>query len=258
MRAQGTTFDDWQRAAFDGEAYWARHELPRYAAAWEQLQREAPQAAARVAPYLQHLLAWDCRISPESTAAALCHAWYELLHGPGYPGEELRKPFQNDDAAQLRALVRAAETLESLHGDWRVPYGEVYRAQRLARVGDLTDLRFNDRGASLPCAGGHGPMGVAFTQYYTPSVVVPLVMSQRRRYGVAGVSYLAAWEFLPSGVRGASLTPFGASGDPRSPHYLDQAALLAERRLKPERFTEQQLQRHAVRTYRPGDAAKGP
>ena len=53
------------------------------------------------------------------------------------------------------------------------------------------------------------------------------MISQRRRYGVVGTSYLAAWEFAPEGVRGASLVPFGASGDPRSPHYFDQAKLLS-------------------------------
>ena len=96
-------------------------------------------------------------------------------------------------------------------------------------------------------------MGVAFTTYYSPSAEIPLVISQRRRYGVAGTSYLAAWEFTPAGVQGASLVPFGASGDPHSPRYFDQAPLLAERRLKPEYFTEQQVTRHAVRTYRPGE-----
>ncbi len=246
-------FDNWKRAAFDTEVYWARHELPRYAAALEKLKIDAPAAAARVAPYLDHLLAWDCRITAESTAAALCHAWYELLHGPGYPGEVMRAQFRDDEAAQLRALVRAGETLESLHGDWRVAYGDVYRMQRQPRVADLIDVRFDDRALSLPCAGGHGPMGVAFTQYYAPSIVIPFVEPQRLRYGVAGASYLAAWEFLPEGVRGASLVPFGVSGDAGSPHSFDQARLFSEQRMKPERFTEQQVMRHAVRTYQPGD-----
>lgn len=251
--ASKLTFDDWQRTAFDAEIYWARHELPRYAEQLAALRTESPQLAAQAAPYLAHLVAWDCRITPDSTAAALCHAWYELLYGPGYPGETLREPFRDNPAAQFKALIRAAETLESLHGDWRVPYGDVYRLQRQPRVADLVDVRFNDRAASLPCAGGHGPMGAAFTAYYSPSVDIPLVVSQRRRYGVAGVSYLAAWEFAPEGVRGASLVPFGASGDPHAPHYFDQAQLLSEQRMKPERFTQQQVARHAVRTYRPGE-----
>jgi acyl-homoserine lactone acylase PvdQ len=165
----------------------------------------------------------------------------------------MRAQFADKPEKQLAALVRAAEGLVDFHGDWKVPYGELYRSQRTSRVADLTDARFVDGGPSLPCIGGHGPMGVALTQYYSPSIDIPLVISQRKRYGMAGVSYLAAWEFAPEGVRGASLVPFGVSGDPRSPHYFDQANLLAEQRLKTERFTEAQVLRHAVRSYRPGE-----
>jgi acyl-homoserine-lactone acylase len=139
-----------------------------------------------------------------------------------------------------------------LHKDWKVPYGELYRSQRITRVADLTDARFKDRGHSFPCVGGHGPMGVAFTQYYSPSLVIPFAITQRRRYALAGASYVAAWEFAPEGVRGASLVPFGMSGNPASPHFTDQAKLMSEQRLKPEYFTEQQVRRHAVRSYRPG------
>jgi acyl-homoserine lactone acylase PvdQ len=248
---QKATFDDWQKAAFDTEVYWARHELPKYANELEQLKADDPRAAEEVKPYLDHLLAWDGRITAESTAATLCQAWYELLYGPNYPGETLREQFAGDAAAQLRALPRAAESLVDLHGNWQIPYGELFRVQRDENVADLVDARFNDLGPSLPCVGGHGPMGVAFTQYYSPSLEVPLVISQRRRYGLAGASYMAAWEFAPEGVRGASLVPFGVSGDSDSQHYFDQSTLLSEQRLKPERFTEQQVTRHAVRSYRP-------
>jgi acyl-homoserine-lactone acylase len=248
------TFEDWQRSAFDAEVYWARQELPKFAKELEELEASDPRAADDVRPYLEHLLAWDGRITARSTAATLCNAWYELLYGRGYPGETMRKQFAGDPAAQLEALVRAAEGLVELHGDWRIPYGDLFRIQRPhRRVADLIDLRFLDGGASLPRLGGHGPMGVALTQYYTPSMDIPLVISQRRRYALAGTTYLAAWEFAPTGVRGASLVPLGVSGDPRSPHYCDQAKLLSEQRLKPEHFTEQQVTRHAVRSYRPGD-----
>ncbi len=250
---QQATFDDWQKLAFDAEVYWARQELPGYAKELEQLKAVDPHAAEKVKPYLDHLLAWDGRITVESTQATLCQAWYELLHGPNYPGETLREEFAGDAAAQLKALPRAAEALVDLHGSWQVPYGKLFRIQRVANVADLVDARFQDAGRSMPSLGGHGPMGVAFAQYYSPSVDVPLVISQRRRYGLAGASYMATWEFAPEGVRGASLVPFGVSGDRRSPHYFDQAALLSQQRLKPERFTEQQVTRHAVRSYRPGE-----
>jgi hypothetical protein len=96
-------------------------------------------------------------------------------------------------------------------------------------------------------------MGVIFTQYYTPSLQIPFVISQHKRYGIVGTSYLAAWEFKPDGVRGASLVPFGTSGDPESLHYFDQAELLSNRQMKPELFSKQQVLGGAIRSYHPGE-----
>jgi acyl-homoserine lactone acylase PvdQ len=247
------TFDEWQAAAFDTEVYWAKQKLPQYAQHFQKLEREKPKLAKRVRPHLDHLLAWNARITADSTAATLCHAWYEQLYGRGYPGEQLRKRYQDNPAKQLEALVRAAERLQAMHGNWRVAYGELYRSQRKNRLADITDARFDDATPSLPSLGGHGPMGTILTQYYTPSLEIPWVISQRQRYGIVGTSYLAAYEFAPDGVRGVSLVPFGTSGDPASPHYFDQAKLLAEGRLKPELFTKSQVLSGAVRSYRPGE-----
>jgi acyl-homoserine-lactone acylase len=247
------SFDDWQAAAFDTEVYWARHELPKFAHELEQLANDDPELAAKVRPYLEHLLAWDARITPESTAATLCHAWYERMYGMRYPGEKIRERFRDKPAEQLAALVRAAEHLQNLHGSWQVPYAELYRSQRIANIGDLTDVRFKDDGPSLYSLAGHGPMGGVFTQYYTPSLQIPWVISQRKRYGIVGTSYLAAWEFNKDGVRGASLVPFGANGDPKSPHYFDQAELLSERKMKPELFTKKEVLSGALKSYHPGE-----
>jgi len=140
-----------------------------------------------------------------------------------------------------------------MHGHWQVASGQLYRSQRKDRLADLADARFDDRAPSLPALGGHGPMGTLFTQYYTPSLEIPWVISQRRRYGLVGTSYLATYEFTPDGVRGASLVPFGTSGDPTSVHYFDQAQLLAAGRLKPELFSKSQVLQGAVRSYHPGE-----
>lgn len=249
----GVTFDQWQQAAFDTDVYWARKELPRYTKVLAELENDDPALAERVRPYLKHLLAWDAKITSDSTEAALCHAWYEQLYGWGYPGETMREIYVDESAKQLEALVQAAEGLEELHGTWKIPYAKLYRSQRRPYLADLVDARFDDEAASLPSLGGHGPMGVVFTEYYSPSVEIPLVISQRRRYGIVGTSYLAAYEFAPEGVRGASLVPFGTSGDPASPHFFDQAKLLQEQRFKPELFTEAEVLAGAVRSYHPGD-----
>ena len=250
------TFEQWQTAAFDTEVYWAKTQLPRYAEHFQDLQRDDPKLAQTIEPYLEHLLAWDARITVDSTAASLCHAWYEQLYGAGYPGEKIREQFAGKPQKQLAALAKAAQRLQAMHGDWRIPYGELYRSQRKERLADLLKVRFDPSAPSLPSVGGHGPMGIILTQYYTPSLEIPFVISQPCRYGLVGTSYLAAYEFTASGVRGASLVPFGTSGDPSSPHYFDQARLLADQRMKPELFRKAAVVQNAVESYHPGERAK--
>ena len=72
------TFEDMQKLALDTTMYWAKTELPRYAQMFEDLKVQDPALAARVEPLLKHLLDWDCRATVDSTAATLCHAWYEI------------------------------------------------------------------------------------------------------------------------------------------------------------------------------------
>jgi acyl-homoserine lactone acylase PvdQ len=158
----------------------------------------------------------------------------------------------DDSAQKLQALIDAASRLTAKHGDWRVRWGDVSRMQRHVDCADLTHIPFDDRRESLPCLGGHGPMGIVFTQYYTPSIHVPGVISLKRRYGVVGATYLSVVEFAPR-VAARTLVQFGAASDAQSPHYLDQAALLSERKLKREVFDWDEIQSTAVLAYRPGE-----
>ena len=110
------TFEQWQLSAFDTDVYWARHELPHFAEVFAELKTKDVKLAKRVWPYLQHLLKWDAKITVDSTAATLCHAWYEQLYGWGYPGEEMRECCHDQPLKQLEALARAAENLQEQHG----------------------------------------------------------------------------------------------------------------------------------------------
>ena len=246
------TFEGLQAAAFDTTLYWAKTELPEYERAWRELEKTDPDLARQVAPYLTHLLNWDFRCELDSTQATLCVVWYEELYGAGYPGESLLPRFENDVSLRFQALILAAARLSAMYGDWKVPWGEIHRIQRHANVADLINVPFDDDQVSLPCAGCHGPLGVIFTQYYTPTVNIPFLKSPKKKYGVIGYTFLGVYEFGER-VRGATLLQFGASGDPSSEHYFDQARLLSERRLKPELFYPQDVLANTVRTYHPGD-----
>ena len=246
------TFDDVTAAAFDTTIYWAQENLPEYRRRFEQLKARMPELAASTEPYLTHLLDWDCRITPDSTQATLCAAWYEELYGPGYPAEALLPLYAEEPDKEFHALVVAAARLTGIHGDWRVPWGQVYRIQRQPDVVEMLELPFQDTQLGLPCAGAPGPMGVIFTQYYSPNIRIPFIRTLKYRYGLVGASYLAVYEFGDR-VQGATALNFGESGDPQSPHYFDQAILLSERRLKRELFHWPDVVANCKRVYRPGE-----
>ncbi len=247
----GLTFEQLQKAVFDTTCYWAQHELPNYAKELKELKKTDLDLANEVQPYLDHLLAWNCKITYDSTAATLCTAWYEELYGAGYPGETMQVKYAADVSLQLQALIRAADNLERLHGSWKVKWGDVHRMMRKANIADLIELPFDDRAPSLPCPGGHGPMGVVLTQYYSPPMQIPFFRSLRKQYGMIGPTYLGVYEFSNQ-VRGATLLNFGEGGEADSPHFFDQAPLLSEQRLKPELFTLEDVHKKAIGSYHPG------
>lgn len=253
--ATDVTFDRWQELCFDTTIYWAQTELPFYKQKLETFKQTKPDFAAAVEPFLNHLLDWDCRGTVDSTPTTLCLAWYEELYGFGYPAEKLKAEYVGNPEAQFKALIAAARKLKSTFGDWKVAWGEVNRLQRHANVADFFAIPFNDSSPSLPSAGLHGPPGVAFTMYFTPSVYMPPIKLMKKRYAVVGASYIAAVEFGDR-IHSKSLVQYGASGDPESPHFFDQAKLLSERKLKPTLFYWEDVVANAKRVYRPGEVPK--
>jgi acyl-homoserine lactone acylase PvdQ len=248
----GVTFEQVQELAYDTKLYWPSHRLPEYARRFEELKTTDPELAAQVEPYLKHLLDWDCRVRPDSTQATLCEAWYEELYGMDYPAETLLPQYVEQPKREFEALVAAACKLQSRHGEWRVPWAALFRAQRQPNLVDLVQMAFSDDKPSLPSFGAPGPMGVVLTQYYAPSIKIPFVVSMNKRYGLVGTSYMAVYEFGPQ-VRSASVLNYGQSGDPTSPHFFDQAKLLSERKLKPALFHWPDVVAAARLAYHPGE-----
>jgi acyl-homoserine-lactone acylase len=75
---------------------------------------------------------------------------------------------------------------------------------------------------------------------------------QKRRYGVAGASYISVVEFGPK-VRALSIHTFGASGDPKSKHFMDQAELYARGEFKPALLTLKDIRANLEASYHPGE-----
>jgi len=245
-QARDVTFDDWQRLCFDTTLYWPLTEIPRLAQFLPDLRRRQPELAEKVLPYFAHLQKWDCRGGADSTQATLCAQWYEELYGRGYPVEQLRERYRDDPLTKFAALATAAEKLQLEFGDWRVPWGKIHRLQRQPNVANALAAPFSDAAESLPCLGVPGPLGVAFTVYYTPTTD-----ARKLRYGTTGGSFIGVYEFGPK-VKAGTLLQFGTSGDPQSPHYFDQARLYSEQKFKPAWFDWDDVLANTERSYQPG------
>lgn len=163
--ADDVTFDQFQDLAFDTTLFWPLVALPRHRRDLERLQKEDTELVERVRPYLEHLLDWDCRVTDSSTQATLCITWFEEMFGMGYPAHTMHARYQLDRSAQLTGLLTAAESLQRLHGNWQVPWGEVHRIQRVTKKPDVKSaaVSFNGFLPSVPCSGAPGPLGIIYT-----------------------------------------------------------------------------------------------
>ena len=249
------TFDQWQAAAFDTTVYWALTEFPKYKREWDRLRHSDPELAKASEPYILHLMDWDYKCTLESTQATLCCAWYEILYGELYGSETMVRDYVQEPKKKFQALIDAANKVKQTFGDWKVPYGDVHRMQRHADVADFFQIPFSDNKPSIGSPGLPGPLGVVFNMYFTPSIDLPPVKIMKKHYAVVGHSYVSTIEFTDR-IQAGSLTQFGASSDPKSPHFMDQAKLLTQRQFKPQWFYWDDVEKNCKEVYHPGDEVK--
>jgi len=73
----------------------------------------------------------------------------------------------------------------------------------------------------------------------------------KKIYGTSGNSFVAVVEFGDR-VRARAVTAGGESGDPKSPHFNDQATRYATGDLRDVYFYKPQVEAHVERQYHPG------
>ena len=243
------TLESLNAAAYDSYITGFEDLVPALVASWERAPDTDPLKVP-LAPAVELLGGWDLRWAEESVPTSVAIFW----------GDELMRAVRGDaraaganvyaymaegasDAQRLEALGAALERLEEDFGNWRTPWGEINRFQRL--TGDI-DHPFDDAGPSIPVGFVSGRWGSLASFGAAPRD------GSKKWYGTSGNSFVAVVEFGDS-VRARAVTAGGLSNDPSSPHFNDQAARYATGALREVYFYPSQLEGHTERVYRPGE-----
>lgn len=240
--------ESWAKAGFDTHVLEAEARIPEMVQEWEAAQAKDPQRAAKLKEAVELLKAWKPVSEVDSVEMTLFTLTFDRAMQMAERARREGKMAELLNSPRLKALEATLADLEKNHGTWKVTWGELNRIQRIHGSQIDSDGRgaFRDDRPSLPVAGAPGPVGIVFNFYARPAE------GQKRRYGVAGSSYVAVVDLAPQ-PKAYTILQFGQSGDPASPHWFDQAQLYAQGKFKPSWHDAESVKAHAERSYHPGD-----
>jgi len=204
---------------------------------------------ASLAPQIDTLRHWDYRWATNSVPTSLAVFWGEDIFNrvgakprAAAMSQETYVIERATDAERLESLAAAAARLQKDFGRWQTPWGDINRFQRIT---DDIFPKFDDAGPSIPVPFTSSRWGslASFAARQYPGT--------KKWYGTSGNSFVAVVEFGDS-VRARAITAGGESGNPRSPHFNDEAQRYSTGNLRDVYFYPSQLKGHTERVYHPG------
>jgi acyl-homoserine-lactone acylase len=221
--------------------------LPPLIEDYDGLAAGDPRRAVLQEP-MANLRDWDRRCAADSVPTALAIFWgQELLEHKGAEARDADEPVYDylvghlTPAERIDALGAAVEKLRRDFGRWGTAWGDINRYQRLT---DDIVQPFDDAQPSLPVGFASSTWG-ALASFDSGAP-----RKTKKIYGSVGNSFVAAVEFGPT-IHAKAIMSGGESGDPKSPHFSDQAQMFTQGRFRDVLFNREDVLAHAERSYHP-------
>lgn len=236
-------FTTWESESLDTHMTEWSLSKPLIMSAYANTSVSNPTRATKLAPVMAYLDAWDGVATLTTTEPTLYVDWYEGIY--------LRKPrgYVATEEEIVASLETAMDRLVADWGTWRIPWGDINRAQRppLNAYGDPV---FDDSAPSIATPGVPSWSGGSQISFNIRRDGL------KKRYKTGGNSYTAVVAFPKNRnkkVQSKSIHVFGANADPQSPNYMDQAELLATKTYKNAWLYLDDVIAGAKKSYHPGE-----
>jgi acyl-homoserine lactone acylase PvdQ len=210
----------------------------------ERWQRELREAVDTIGKELSQnadfdaavkaMLAWDGQFVPDATATVLYKFWRLKCGNKKLNLSPLAENKSLDTDTRLKMLELLSETIAELkqrYGRWDVAWGEVHKVGRGGKYFPVGGAEFRS---------GDKEANFSETLFDVSCEEDP---KQPGHYIANNGSMATLLMFFhKDGIETYSCTPWGQSGDPESPHYMDQGEKLYSRlKMKPSWWKKEDL-----------------